>query len=218
MARLDLGPCAAEEVEMAKTYQRVRNHIVTGFIFIMPVLICLVVLSRFWKHLLRVGGLLSRGLRIDTFLGPSGDAIVACIFFLLVCAAAGFLVHFSFLKGWGERIDERLSRVVPGYSQLRSEAKKRVGAEREEGPPRFEACLVRIQDLWEPGYIVEENPDGTETVFVPQAPAGRYGQVYVVHPSQLRKLGIDSVELEAHLKEFGKGILTAHARPGAQSQ
>ena len=82
------------KVEMRKIYERVRNHIVTGFIFIMPVLICLVVLSRFWKHLLRVGGLLARGLRIDTVLGSSGDAVIAVIFFLLVCAFAGFLVHF----------------------------------------------------------------------------------------------------------------------------
>ena len=196
---------------MRTTYDRVRNHIITGFIFIMPVLICLVVLSRFWKHLLRVGGLLSRGLRINTVLGASGDAVLACIFFLLVCAAAGFLVRFSFLKRWGDRVDARLSRTVPGYSQLRAQTKKKVGAEKEEGPPRFEACLVRIHDLWEPAYIVEENPDGTETVFVPQAPAGSYGQVYVVHPSQLQKLGIDSVELNAHLKDFGRGILTSHA-------
>ena len=200
---------------MRKTYERVRNHIVTGFIFIMPVLICLVVLSRFWKHLLRVGGLFSRWLRVDTVLGPSGDAVLACIFFLLVCGVAGFLVRLSFLKRWGDRVDARLSRMVPGYTQLRSETKKKVRAEKEQGPPRFEACLVRIQDLWEPAYIVEENPDGTETVFVPQAPAGSYGQVYVVHPSQLQKLGIDSVELNAHLKDFGKGILTTHTRPGA---
>ena len=200
---------------MRKTYGWVRNHIVTGFLFIMPVLICLVVLSRFWKHLLQVGGLLSRGLRIDTVLGPSGDAVLACVFFLLVCGAAGFLVRLSFLKRWGDRVDARLGRTVPGYAQLRSETKKKVGAEKEEGPPRFEACLVQVQDLWEPGYIVEENPDGTETVFVPQAPAGSHGQVYVVHPSQLQKLGIDSVELHAHLKDFGRGILTSHARPGA---
>jgi hypothetical protein len=36
------------------------------------------------------------------------------------------------------------------------------------------------------------------------------GAVYI----RLKKLGIDSVELNAHLKEFGRGILTAHARPG----
>ena len=199
---------------MRKTFVRVRNHIVSGFIFIMPVLICLAVLSRFWKHLLRVGGLLSRGLRIDTALGPSGDAVMACIFFVLVCGVAGLLVHISFLKRWAERIDERLCGMVPGYAQLRSETRKKLHAEKEQGPPRFEACLVRVHELWEPGYIVELNPDGTETVFVPQAPAGAYGHVYVVHPSQLRKLGIDSVELSAHLKDFGKGILTTHAHPG----
>jgi uncharacterized membrane protein len=215
MVRLNMGLCA-EEVEMPKTYQRVRNHIVSGFLFIMPVLICLAVISRFWKHLLRVGGLLSRGLRIDTALGPSGDAVMAVVFFLLVCGVAGFLVHISFVKRFGDRIDERLGRFVPGYTQLRSEARKKVGVEKGQEPPRFEACLVRVHELWEPGYIVELNLDGTETVFVPQAPAGSYGHVYVVHPSQLRKLGIDSVELNAHLKDFGKGIVTAHAHPGPQ--
>lgn len=65
---------------------------------------------------------------------------------------------------------------MPGYAKLRSEAKKKVGAEKEHGPPRFEACLVRVHELWEPGYLVEHNPDGTETVFVPQAPAGCMGR------------------------------------------
>jgi len=206
----------AEEVGMPKTYQRVRNHVVSGFLLIMPVLICLAVISRFWKHLLRVGGLLSRGLGIDTALGPSGDAVMAVVFFLLVCGVAGFLVHISFVKRFGERIDERLGRLVPGYTQLRSEARKKVGVEKGQEPPRFEACLVRVHELWEPGYIVELNLDGTETVFVPQAPAGLYGHVYVVHPSQLKKLGIDSVELNAHLKDFGKGIVTSRAHPGPQ--
>ena len=201
---------------MPRTFHRVRNHVVSGFLLIMPVLICLAVISRFWKHLLRVGGLLSRGLGIDTALGPSGDAVMAVVFFLLVCGVAGFLVHISFVKRFGDRIDERLGRFVPGYTQLRSEARKKVGVEKGQEPPRFEACLVRVHELWEPGYIVELNLDGTETVFVPQAPAGLYGHVYVVHPSQLKKLGIDSVELNAHLKDFGKGIVTSRAHPGPQ--
>jgi len=215
MVRLNMG-LWAEEVGMPKTYQRVRNHVVSGFLLIMPVLICLAVISRFWKHLLRVGGLLSRGLGIDTALGPSGDAVMAVVFFLLVCGVAGFLVHISFVKRFGDRIDERLGRFVPGYTQLRSEARKKVGVEKGQEPPRFEACLVRVHELWEPGYIVEPNLDGTQTVFVPQAPAGPYGHVYVVHPSQLKKLGIDSVELNAHLKDFGKGIVTSRAHPGPQ--
>lgn len=200
---------------MRATIARIRNHVVTGFIFIMPVLIAIAVVSRFWRQLLRVGGILSNLLRVDTFLGPSGDAVMAVVFFLFICAAAGFLVRLSFLKRLSDRIDQRLDSFIPGYSQLRSETKRKIGAGEEQAPPRFEGCLVQVQEMWEPGYVIEENADGTETVFVPQAPAALYGQVYVVHPGQIRKLGIDSAEVNAHLRRFGKGIMAPHAAPPA---
>jgi uncharacterized membrane protein len=191
---------------MRAFFSRLRQLIVTGFIFIMPVLISLAVLMRFWKHILRVGALLSRLLRIDTVFGPSGDAVVAVLFFLCVCIVAGFLIRVSFLRRISERIDHKLNDLIPGYSQIRSEATKKVGVEKAEEPV-FDACLVKMQELWEPAYIIEENPDGTDTVFVPQAPAFTTGQVYVVDPSRIKKLNIDSAALNAHLKGLGKGIM-----------
>ena len=192
---------------MHAIFSRLRKLIVTGFIFIMPVLISVAVLMRFWKHILKVGALLSRLLRIDTVFGPSGDAVVAVLFFLFVCLVAGFLVRFSFLRRVSERIDHRLNDLIPGYSQIRSEATKKVGVEKAE-EPLFDACLVKMQELWEPGYIIEENPDGTDTVFVPQAPAFTTGQVYVVDPSRIKKLDINSAVLNAHLNRLGKGIMS----------
>ena len=44
---------------MRETWVRLRQHMITGFLFIMPVLITLAVLGRFWKDLLRVGGVFS---------------------------------------------------------------------------------------------------------------------------------------------------------------
>jgi len=193
-------------------FSRLRNHIVTGFIFIMPVLVTVAVLMRFWKHMLKVGGQLSRLLRIDTVLGPSGDAVVAVIFFLLVCIVAGLLIRISFLRKVSERIDRRLNDLIPGYSQIRSEATKKVGVEKAEEPV-FEACLVKMQELWQPGYIIEQNPDGTDTVFVPQAPAFTTGQVYVVDPSRIKKLAINSAALNAYLNRLGKGIMSMGFAP-----
>jgi uncharacterized membrane protein len=66
---------------------------------------------------------------------------------------------------------------------------------------------VKVEELLEPGYIVEQNRDGTLTVFVPQAPTFTTGQVYVVNPSRIKKLDINSATLNAHLKALGKGIL-----------
>jgi uncharacterized membrane protein len=191
---------------------RLRNHIVTGFIFIMPVLITVAVIMKFWTHLLKVGRTTSKLLFVDTVLGPSGDAVMAVVFFLLICVAAGYLVRISFLKRMGERIDQRLGGVIPGYSQLRAETKKKIGADGEP-EARFEACLVKVQDLWQPGYLIEQNHDGTATVFVPQVPAVALGQVYVVRPGQLKRLGIDSSALNGHLRQLGKGMMATPVGP-----
>jgi hypothetical protein len=54
---------------------RLRNHVITGFIFMMPVLIVLAVM-RFWSHLLALGGRSSKLLHVHTVMGPSGDAVM----------------------------------------------------------------------------------------------------------------------------------------------
>jgi uncharacterized membrane protein len=192
---------------MHAMFTRLRKLIVTGFIFIMPVLITIAVLLRFEKHLLKVGGALNKLLRINTVLGPSGDAVMAVVFFLSICIVAGLLVRISFLRRVSERMDRKLNDLVPGYSQLRSQATKKAGVGKEE-EPLFEACLVKVQELSQPGYIVEENADGTDTVFVPQAPAFTSGQVYVVDPSRIKKLDINSAALNADLKRLGRGIMS----------
>src|SRR6478736_4764352 len=58
------------EVFMRETWVRVRQHMVIGFLFIMPVLITVAVLGRFWKDMLRVGGAFAVLLRVGTILGP----------------------------------------------------------------------------------------------------------------------------------------------------
>ena len=185
-----------------------RNRIVSGFIFIMPVLITVLVLGQFWKRLLKIGGGLSKMLGIDTILGPSGDAVAAVLFFVVVCLIAGYLTRISFLRRVSERIDENLNQLIPGYSQVRTEATRKVGiGNREE--PRYETCLVKVGELWQPGYLVESNVDATHTVFVPQAPLAAVGQVYVVESGRVRKLDLDSAALDARLKALGKGVLSA---------
>jgi len=184
---------------------RLRNRIVTGFIFIMPVLITLVILGQFWKHLLNVGSTLSRLLKVDTVLGQAGDAVAAVLLFVVVCLLAGFLARVSFLRRISEQIDEKLDRLIPGYGEVRSATHKKIGAGRSDEV--FETCLVKIGEIWQPGYIIEPNLDGTQTVFVPGAPTVAAGQVYIAEPGQLRKLDIDSAALNARLKILGRGIL-----------
>jgi hypothetical protein len=120
------------------------------------------------------------------------------------------LIRISFLRRASERLDRQLNDLIPGYSEIRSEATKKIGVEKPK-EPLFDACLVKMEELWQPGYIIEQNPDGTDTVFVPQAPAFTTGQVYVVDPSRIKKLAINSAALNAHLNRLGKGIMSSMA-------
>ena len=195
---------------------RLRNRIVSGFIFIMPVLITVLVLGQFWKQLMKVGSMLSKMLKIDTVLGPAGDAVAAVAFFVVLCLVAGFLTRISFLRRVSEQIDEKLNQLIPGYSQVRTQATKKIGLGKGE-EPRYDTCLVKVGELWQPGYDVESNVDGTHTVFVPQAPLGAVGHVCVVDPGQVRKLDLDSAALNARLKLLGKGLLGGAGASSARS-
>ncbi len=190
---------------MKSIFLKLRNHIITGFIFVMPVLVILAVIGKFWNDLLKMGAKVSKFIDLQTVIGPSADAVVAFVLFLLICIIAGFLIRISFLKDFSNKIDGKLGEIIPGYSQIKSQSQKQLGIEKKEDPV-YTACLVKVQDLWQPGYIIEENQDGTNTVFVPQAPTYSNGQVYVVQKEQLKRLQLDSKALNEVLKHLGKGI------------
>ncbi len=190
---------------MRSLFRKLRNHIVTGFLFVMPILICLAVLGKFWNDLLKYGERLSKLLHLHTLLGPAGDAVLAIILFLLICTGAGFFIRITYLKRLRDSIDEKLGQIIPGYNQLKSQTQKQIGVEKK-ADHIYPACLVSVQEVWQPGYVIEDNEDGTNTVFVPQAPSHAGGQVYIVPEVRLRRLQIDSKTLNSRLQQFGKGI------------
>ena len=192
---------------MTSTYKSLRNHIVTGFIFLMPVLISIVVVSKFWGKLLKAGNKISKLIRVDTLLGPPGDAIIALILFLLLCVLAGFLVKLSVFKRMSDWLDEKLASFIPGYTDLKKETVVKIG-EAPEAPEEqvFETCLVQTQEHWKPAYLIDTVENGDAVVFIPAAPTFNTGQVIIAPANNYRKLKIDSTALNVYLKKLGKGL------------
>lgn len=189
---------------MKSTYRSLRNHIVTGFIFLMPVLISIAVVGKFWSKLLAAGNKVSKLIRVDTLLGPAGDAIIALILFLLLCVVSGYLVKLSVFRRMSDWLDEKLASFIPGYTDLKKETEVKIG----EAPPEqvFETCLVQMQGHWRPAYLIDTAENGDAVVFIPAAPTFNTGQVMMTPANSYRKLEIDSKTLNAHLKERGKGL------------
>ena len=189
---------------MKSTYKYLRNHIITGFIFLMPVLISIIVVSKFWSKLLIAGNKVSKLVRVDTLLGTSGDAIIALIIFILLCIIAGFLVKLSVFKRMSDWLDNKLASFIPGYTDLRKETKIKIGKGPEEQV--FETCLVQTQEHWKPAYLIDTAENGDAVVFIPAAPTFNTGQVIMAPANSYKKLKIDSKTLNVYLKQIGKGL------------
>jgi len=180
-----------------------RHHIITGFIFIMPVLITLAVLGKFWGKFLALGGKVSRMFRMDTLFGPAGDAVIAVILFLLLCVVAGFLVKMSMFKRMSDWLDDKLADFIPGYNDVKKQTEDKIGTSKKSV---FETCLVQTPEHWKPAYLIDVDPSGNATVFIPAAPSFKTGQVAVVPASHYKKLKIDSNVLNSYLGALGKGL------------
>lgn len=189
---------------MKRIYRISRNHIITGFIFLMPVLITVAVISKFWSSLLKMGNRLSKLIRVHTLLGPNGDAIMAIILFLLLCVIAGFLVKMTVFRKLSDSLDEKLAAFIPGYTDLRKQTEIKVG----KGPKKevFSTCLVHTEGSWKPAYLIDIDVNGDAVVFIPVAPSFNSGEVLVVPDGTYKKLKIDSNVLNSYLQKLGRGL------------
>ena len=189
---------------MKKLYKDLRRHLITGFIFLMPVLIGIAVISKFWETVKTIGNKVSKFLYIDALLGPAGDVIVTLLLLLVFCVLAGFLVKFTILKKMSEWVDDKVANFIPGYNEFKKATvhkMRKVPAEQI-----FETCLVRTHGCWKPAYIIERAWNGDITVFMPFAPGFTMGQVAIFPEGSYKKLSMDSRTLNMCLKRFGKGI------------
>jgi uncharacterized membrane protein len=189
---------------MKRTFKIISRHIITGFIFLMPVLITIVVISKFWARLLALGNKLSKLLHVHTLLGSTGDAIIAVILLLVLCVVAGFLVKMTMFRRMSDWLDDKLAGFIPGYTDLRKQTEIKVG----KGPQEeiFETCLVHSGQHWKAGYLIDVADNGDATVFIPLAPTFNTGEVVVTPVDSYKKLSIDSKTLNGYLKKRGKGL------------
>ncbi|HSC55421.1 MAG TPA: hypothetical protein VLC98_17460 [Phnomibacter sp.] len=194
---------------MKSSYKVIRNHVITGFIFLMPVLISIAVIGKFWNKLLVLGNKVSKIIRVDTLLGNAGDAVIAVILLILLCIIAGFLVKLSVFKRMSDWLDEKLAGFIPGYNDLRKETENKIGVAPKAVEEIFDTCLIQTQDHWKPAYLIDVADSGEATVFIPTAPTYKTGQVAIVPANSYKKLNIDSKTLNGYLTKMGRGISIA---------
>jgi len=192
---------------MSSFLKNIRNVAIAGFLFLMPVYVLFIIFAKAWTSLSSLGARTAAIFGLKSFLGVGGSTIFSGLILILIWIACGLLVRFSLVAAWNKRVEQWLSRYIPGYRTYKSMAEEKLLGKTLP----YSSALIKQQEYWLPAYVVENDGDGNYVVFLPNTPDTNTGRVMLARQDQLRLLpSLTANQLDASLKKMGKGLLSEY--------
>lgn len=187
-------------------------NVVTGVIVLLPVAIVGLVVV----ELLKLLGEVAKPLALQSRFMAALVVIAGLAALVVICFLIGTLVRTRLGATSFAAIERKYLRHLPGYEPITSIL--RGFAQKSEG---YHPALV---SLFGPGtsvfaLIIEENADGTLTVFVPSAPTIAVGSIHVVDQDRVVRLAAGFSEWSGCVSQWGVGSrkLIAGGQEGRQA-
>jgi|SRR5215470_4438454 len=186
---------------------RFRDITISGILALLPLYVFLIVISKAWKSLSSIGTSVAQMLGLKSILGVGGSTVLSGLLIVVIWLVTGLLVRYSFLASLSKAAERQLSKYVPDYDKYKARAEERLQNKVKVLP--YASALVRWEDYWQPGYIVEQDEQGGCVVFLPDIPETNKGHVLLVRQDQVRMVdSLTANQLDASLKKIGKGLLS----------
>jgi len=186
-----------------------RDVTISGLLAILPLYVFLLVITKAWKSLNSIGAGIAQMLGMKSILGVGGATVFSGLLTVAIWLVTGLLVRYSFLGSVSKAAERQLSKYVPDYDNYKAKAEEKLEHKIRVLP--YTSALVRWEEYWRPGYIVEQDQEGNCVVFLPETPETNKGHVLLAKQDQVRVVeSMTANQLDASLKKIGKGLLTDH--------
>ena len=190
-----------------KFLAKFRDITISGILALLPLYVFLVVINKAWKSLSSIGTGIAQLVGMKSILGVGGATVFSALLIIAIWLVTGLLVRYSFLGAVSEAAERQLSKYVPDYDSYKAKAEEKLQNKVRVLP--YTGVLVRWEEYWQPGYLVERDAEGNCVVFLPEIPETNKGHVLLVRQDQMRIVeSITANQLDASLKKIGKGLLS----------
>ena len=194
---------------MKKFLTNLRKIIVNGFIFLIPVFVIFVIVTKAFTAMTSVGAKVAGIFGMKSIMGINVAGISTSLLLILICLLCGLLVKFSFMKAFSRATENTLAKYIPGYTAYKEMAEEKLQLKTRELP--YQAALIMQSGYWQPAFIIEQDDQSNYVVFLPDIPETNKGQVLLAKQDQVKMLSTFSAnQLDASLKKMGKGLLNEH--------
>lgn len=183
---------------MKETKSVFRTNIIYGVLVLVPLAVIVLLLAEIVEILEKI----AEPLDLQSATSVIGAIIIALLLVLLICFIVGAIVRTR-LGSWSlERFERTILFQIPGF-QIISNALKGFA----EKKTAYRAALVQ---LYGPGtgvlgFVMEENDNGSVTVFVPSVPTLTVGSLHVVDHERVTMLEASSIDVTNCISQWGIG-------------
>ena len=187
---------------MKKLIQIVRTTVLGGALFLVPFVILIIILGKALEIAKAIMSPVAKHLQIKSFIGLETPWLLGIIFLLLVCFLAGLIARAKAAKKILHWLESNLLSNIPGYFFI-----KNLGEEAAAGAPtkNYPSILVRFDDAWQLGFLVESVEGGRYVVFIPDSPNPLAGGVFVIDKERVSLLDEASSVAFKSLQKLGAG-------------
>jgi hypothetical protein len=164
---------------MKKLSSGLRDTFIAGLIFLLPILIFFVLISKVFGLLKKITTKLADLLGFESVMGIPAHTIIGIVVLMLICFICGYLMRVAFFKHISTWIDNKLRDLVPGYELYHRIALSKLEKQEEQIHAQSPAWLKQ-EDGLQPAYIMETLPDNRFVVFLPKGGKVREGNIMIV--------------------------------------
>ena len=173
-----------------------KKTLIYGLLFILPIAIVSVLVLQLVQYLEKINGMLG----IQTFSGGMLAVAAALLIVFAVLYAVGLAVQTRLGSLTQATIEKRIVKFFPGYSIV-SNILKGFSDDMNAYPPA--AVELYGEGIRSIAFIMEENPDGTLTLFVPATPAITIGNIVVADAGRVTRLDASAKSTAEWLAQWG---------------
>jgi uncharacterized membrane protein len=179
-----------------------KATVVGGLLFMVPLILMVVVLQKGMGLVRRIVVPLAKQFPDHKFLGIGMTTILSVVVIVLLSFLFGLAARTAAGKRVREWLEYTVMGKVPGYALLKGVIQGATGLENEDDA---RVALVRIEDAWQIGFVVEIHSDGHRTVYMPGVPNPASGTVFYMTEDRIRPLDMKMGEAVKMIRHLGVG-------------
>lgn len=186
---------------MKPTIRVLRTTLAGGVLFLVPIVVLIVILEKAAAIAHRIVGPLAERLP-ESVIGLRAPVFLAIAVLVLFCFAAGMLARTALANRLVSRLESSVLSAVPGYLFVKAIGESLLGVESTLAYP---TVLVRGEDAWRIGFLIERLESGILTVFLPDSPNPNSGSVCFVNADCVQPVAVSQAAAFKCLKRLGLG-------------